>query len=57
MRFLENKDPNDTVSGIITKLVKHKKSNKLQFQYYDGSESSEPPKDKMPTATLMLSIA
>ena len=46
MRFLDDKDPNDIASGIITKIVKHKKSNKLQYQYYNDYEFDEPPKDK-----------
>ena len=27
-------------------VVKHKKSNKLQYKYYDDSQYDEPPKDK-----------
>ena len=29
MKFLDNKDPEDVACGLITKIVKHKKSNKL----------------------------
>jgi hypothetical protein len=46
MRFVDDKDSNDIAYGIITKVVKHKKSNKLQYQYYNDHDFDEPPKDK-----------
>ena len=46
MKFLDNKDPEDFVCGLITKIVKHKKSNMLQFQYYDDSAFTEIPTNK-----------
>ena len=44
MKFIDNEDPMDTVSGVIISVVKHKKSRKLQFKYYDDNLFDEPPK-------------
>ena len=45
MQFIDNKDSNDSVQGVITKIVKHIKSRKLQFQYFDINKFSETPKN------------
>jgi hypothetical protein len=46
MRFIDENDPNDVVSGKIIEIVKHKKSKKLQYKYYDDSQYDEPPCNK-----------
>ena len=45
MQFIDDKDSNDSVQGVITKIVKHIKSRKLQFQYFDIDKFSEAPKN------------
>ena len=46
-RFEDSEDPEDTTAGIVVDVVKHTKSNKLQFKVYDDQVFPDgPPTDK-----------
>ena len=43
MQFIDNKDPNDTATGTVTEIMRHKKTHKLVFQYWDHTVYSIAP--------------
>ena len=46
MQFLDNTDPNDTTTGIIVAIVRHKKSHKLAYKCWDHTVHATAPKDE-----------
>jgi hypothetical protein len=44
MQFLDATDPKDTYTGIIVGIVRHKKSNKLAYKYWDHTIHATVPK-------------
>ena len=47
MQFLDNTDPNDTATGIIVAIVRHKKSHKLAYRCWDDHTiHATAPKDE-----------
>ena len=46
MQFLDNTDPNDTATGIIVAIVRHKKSHKLAYKCWDHTIHATAPKDE-----------
>jgi len=46
MQFVDNSDPLDTATGVVTSIARHKKSRKLVYQYWDpniyDTEPTEP---------------
>ena len=46
MQFLDNTDPNDTATGIIVAIVRHKKSHKLAYWCWDITIHATAPKDE-----------
>jgi hypothetical protein len=57
-RFEDNEDPADTTAGIVVDVVKHTKSNKLQFKVYDDQVFPDgPPTDKADYSYLVVKWA
>ena len=57
-RFEDNEDPADTTAGIVVDVVKHTKSNKLQFKVYDDQVFPDgPPTDKADFSYLAVNWA
>ncbi len=51
-------DPDNTIAGTITDVVKHTKSNKLKFKVYDNQVFPDgPPPDKADYSYLVVSWA
>ena len=46
MQFLDDTDPSDTYTGIIVSIVRHKKSRKLAYKYWDHTIHTTVPKDE-----------
>ena len=44
MQFIDNQDPDDTATGTVTEIMRHKKTRKLVFQYWDHTVHSIAPK-------------
>ena len=44
MKFIDDKDPADTCTGTVESIVRHKKSKKLSFKYWDHNVHSATPK-------------
>ena len=43
MKFIDDKDPNDVATGIVVSIVRHKKSRKLAFKYWDHTKFDQAP--------------
>ena len=43
MQFTDNTDPDDTATGTVTQIMRHKKTRKLVFQYWDHTAHSIAP--------------
>jgi hypothetical protein len=57
MKFIDNKDPADVCAGIIESIVRHKKSKKLAFKYWDHNIHSSVPKKAKDFEYLNLKYA
>ena len=44
MQFTDDKDPDDTATGIVVIIVRHKKSCKLEFRNWDHTVGEAPIK-------------
>ena len=44
LRFEDHSDPTDTATGVITEIVRHAKSRKLCYKYYDHNSFDTAPK-------------
>ena len=45
MQFTDDSDPLDTATGVVTSIVRHKKSKKLIFKYWNHLIEDEEPTD------------
>ena len=45
MQFLDDADPQDTSTGVVTSIVRHKKSNKLVYKYWNHHTFDSEPTD------------
>ena len=45
MQFADDSDPLDTATGVVTSIVRHKKSKKLVFKYWNHLIEDEEPTD------------
>ena len=43
MQFIDDKDPDDTATGVVVSIVRHKKSRKLAFRYWDHTIFDQAP--------------
>ena len=43
MQFIEEKDPDDTATGIVVSIVRHKESRKPAFRYWDHTTFDQAP--------------
>ena len=57
MKFIDNKDPADVCAGIVESIVRHKKSKKLAFKYWDHNIHSSVPKKAKDFEYLNLKYA
>jgi Reverse transcriptase (RNA-dependent DNA polymerase) len=46
MQFVDDADPQDTSSGVVTSIVRHKKSNKLAYKFWDHHIFDSEPTDQ-----------
>jgi hypothetical protein len=46
MQFVDDADPQDTSSGVVTSIVRHKKSNKLVYKFWDHHIFDSEPTDQ-----------
>jgi hypothetical protein len=43
MQFIDDKDPDDLVTGTVVSIVRHKKSSKLAYKYSDHNVLDQAP--------------
>ena len=45
MHFVDDADPQDTATGVVTSIVRHKKSNKLAYKFWNHHTFDSEPTD------------
>ena len=43
MQFIDDEDPSDVATGVLTSIVRHKKSKKLTFKYWNHQQLDQEP--------------
>jgi coenzyme F420-reducing hydrogenase gamma subunit len=43
MQFIDDEDPDDIVTGTVVSIVRHKKSRKLAYKYWDHNVLDQAP--------------
>ena len=43
MQFIDDEDPSDVATGVVTSIVRHKKSKKLTFKYWNHQILDQEP--------------
>ena len=57
MIIIDHSDTSDSIDGKIVSIVKHKRSRKLCYKYYDYREHEKPPKDPKQFDYIPISYA